>query len=65
VSEKIERCKNCRFWQLLEGERGICRRNSPLPRDLEQAQDGRSVIYRVSWPETHESDWCGEFQSHR
>jgi hypothetical protein len=61
LSEPIESCKTCRFWQFLEPGRGICRRNSPLPRDQEMGKDGRSVVYRVSWPETHEADWCGEF----
>jgi len=63
VTKHNERCLNCRFWQALQAEHGICRRNSPVPRDLEQALDGRSVVYRVSWPETHETDWCGDFQS--
>ena len=63
MSEQAEFCKSCRYWQLLETSRGICRRNSPLPRDQELGQDGRSVVYRVSWPETHEADWCGEFQA--
>jgi hypothetical protein len=63
VSEPIERCKNCRFWQPLQVDHGICRRNSPVPRDQELGEDGRSVVYRVSWPETYVADWCGEFES--
>ena len=62
MSEQIERCKNCRFWQVLQDGHGICRKNSPVPRDQELGEDGRSVVYRVSWPETHEADWCGDFQ---
>ena len=25
-------------------------------------REGRSVVYRFSWLETHEADWCGEFE---
>jgi hypothetical protein len=62
VGEQKEQCKDCRFWQFMQNERGICRRNSPVARDMQMGEDGRSVVYRVSWPETHEADWCGDFQ---
>ena len=55
-----ETCKGCHFWRRLgliehgetENRRGRCKRNAPVDRGMNNA----------FWPETHESDWCGEFK---
>lgn len=57
--EEIE-CGDCRFWRhsssTPSAEYGECRRNAP------QATLHFSGANRTYWPETADSDWCGEFQ---
>lgn len=52
---KQPRCEDCRFWEryLDDDPCGVCRIRRPLIDD-----DGDTI-----WPETHENDWCGEFQA--
>ena len=53
------KCESCRFWHHLptseDGERGECRRYAPRP-GSSPADDNY-----VSWAETFNSDWCGEW----
>lgn len=49
-------CECCRYWSPFSGRWGMCRRHSPLPLVTER----ESVQAR--WPETHETDTCGEWQ---
>ena len=56
----MKKCELCNFWypkgknrttsgEILYGE---CRRNTP-----------NGVDGRAKWPNTNESDWCGEFKT--
>lgn len=52
-------CEGCGFWDRLGGRaRGLCRRSAP--RTLMSTSDEGADI-RAVWPETLESDWCGQF----
>lgn len=53
------RCEGCAFWDSRgTAARGLCRRSAPrtLICSLEGEPDVRAV-----WPETLDSDWCGQF----
>ena len=54
-------CAGCRFWNRHDAqESGDCARYPPTPTALRTTEDGsREIVSR--WPETHESDGCGEF----
>jgi hypothetical protein len=62
---KEQRCANCLYWVAeREGEEwGDCRRRAPLPNmaDLIPPNGTPSPSYVAIWPETEESDWCGEW----
>lgn len=49
------KCANCRFWDRhpYDVSFGSCRIFRPMVHDSGN----------TSWPETHDEDWCGEFQS--
>jgi hypothetical protein len=52
-------CKLCRFFMLLEGDVGECRRRAPVPRALPREPVGPLI---AEWPIVCYDDWCGEFE---
>ena len=50
-------CEKCVFWELILGDTGLCRRNSPAPPGPNEDA--------YMWPRTDVEDWCGEFQQKR
>ncbi len=55
------RCDTCRWWErTVFGDThlscGTCRRRSPRFRSQDESDDGH-------WPDTNDSDWCGEWQA--
>lgn len=51
-----DRCSTCRYWDKNAYDpRGLCRINPP-----QTFQDSEGN-FRHGWPETRESDWCGQF----
>jgi len=56
VSERLERCETCRWWDREDSMVGICHRRAPLPwHDFDDAPPASW------WPTTNENDWCGEW----
>ena len=57
-------CYNCRFWDQLTDSQGACRRYPPKPVTL-CAEEEKSLLdnYKAHWPDTHITDFCGEFQA--
>ena len=75
MSERTERCDNCRFWDGWidgnedDGYLGHCRRYPPTfaPQKCIEDYFGNSVdvsepLCLGLWPLTDESWWCGEWQ---
>lgn len=56
MSERVETCVSCRFWERrIDGYKiGQCRKKAPNP----SSQDNECAW----WPTTGEVDWCGEFK---
>ena len=65
-------CRNCHYWVPGHGGGAIgeCRRYAPKPhntglalrrRDRSDATEGNAA----SWPETHRTEWCGEWEAER
>jgi len=55
-------CSNCVFWEAPQSEPkqvGECRRYAPRP-SVDGGHAERSTVF-TTWPNTYESDWCGEF----
>ena len=62
MSEREERCENCKFWFRLNAY-GHCRRYPPIP-SMYADSDGRGSyvgIAETNWPETSVGQWCGEY----
>jgi hypothetical protein len=55
------KCEDCAFyetfWKSDDEELGLCRRHTVGP--LDQKHTGEE--YKAWWPETHSTDWCGEY----
>jgi hypothetical protein len=52
-------CESCRFWEPTSaGDRGWCRRKSPVPFLGEKNRD-------ALWPMTTDTDWCGEYRKRK
>lgn len=62
----MTQCGTCRFWsQPPEGERagfGHCARYPPTVIITSLETDDVGPGYQTAWPETHQSDGCGEHQ---
>lgn len=70
------RCRECKFWQCDNPEQyiyGDCHRRAPLTEKHVTAKSARwggeglaeltiTDTRRPAWPNTHEDDWCGEFE---
>ena len=57
-------CASCRWWELwwanpTERTLGMCRRYAPRPKRGAEIDDVDDSSF-ADWPNTHESDWCGE-----
>jgi hypothetical protein len=55
-------CSNCAFWEAPQSEPkqvGECRRYAPRP-SVDEGHAERATVF-TTWPNTYESDWCGEF----
>ena len=52
--EELGTCGDCRFWDRLEDDTGLCRRLAP--RAIRDASDIEDL-----WPRTILEDWCGEW----
>ena len=70
MSERIERCENCRWWlshrsiledeaEPEEGDAGECHRNAPIAHV--EPEEGESGNRMSVWPLTEIDDFCGEF----
>ena len=59
-----EECGRCRFWHDPDGKFAECRRYAPAPRTLctKKEKDTAQLCISSLWPDTHVSDWCGEFE---
>lgn len=60
-----DNCGNCRFW-ILSGQAGDCRRRAPTItlQSLWPAKDSEAEQALIAyWPNTGETDWCGEFEA--
>ena len=59
MSERVERCDRCRFWNDPDANgEGECRHNSP-----EMLKIGKSSTMTAEWPfPLKAADWCGQFQ---
>ena len=64
------KCKDCKYWEHnkkdKEGE-GFCKRYAPklvfgLLSSFERMFDDESIFWPI-WPETAQSEWCGEFEA--
>lgn len=55
-------CSNCKFWQALGMEEGICRRYPPTrDRDIEiKKHEWRNRPELFEYPITWDCMWCGE-----
>ncbi len=69
MSERAERCANCRFWHAIDSDAGECRRYPPqlASTDKQQAtveewtEDGWHMT--GAWPWTDDGGWCGEWEA--
>lgn len=73
VDEGEERCDGCRYWRKIDSSRdddhiiGECRRYAPtivagmVPEGA--TMDAFDEHERRIWPETDDSDWCGEWRA--
>jgi hypothetical protein len=53
VTERLEMCGSCRFYDPTGGTTGLCRRLAPT---------WRLDASRSEWPRVSATDWCGEFR---
>lgn len=57
-------CGSCRFW-VLTGEAGDCRRRAPtITKQSLWPSDSADVETALIayWPNTGETEWCGEYE---
>lgn len=67
-----ERCEFCCYWKKLpnvlklkSGEQGLCRRHSPILREIPNRKDSPVVFVTFGmgeFPITNEGDWCGDYK---
>lgn len=68
MSEKIERCGNCKFYKEDEPESdtGKCRRFPPVviavPLLCDLEDDEERLAPQSNWPDVDDINWCGEFR---
>ena len=57
-------CHGCRWWDQLTDSMGACKRYPPRPVSL-TAEEEKSLLdnYKAHWPDTHFTDFCGEFKA--
>jgi len=51
-------CAKCKYWDNANSNSGQCRRSAPQAVVFKVDSE---VEYRSVFPETVESDWCGDF----
>lgn len=57
-----EVCRNCRWWEDVDGESGQCRIRAPIAYgQLHRRVDDIDDV-DAFWPWSRYDDWCGEFQ---
>ena len=54
----MEKCKNCKFFELVDDINGKCHRHAPSPT---VAKGGEQDTYTVVMPTMKIEDWCGEY----
>ena len=53
-------CLTCDYCQVLDGQRGLCRRLAPRPTVM--MAEGKATIMQQPWPLVAVlQDWCGEY----
>ena len=67
------KCEDCRYWEMIDGKGGICKRFPPnstghpvqVMRRIVQGNrpSPTSFMGVTSWPKTTATDWCGEFRN--
>jgi hypothetical protein len=72
---RVERCETCRFWDQCDEVRGQCRRMPPIPNlayavlyakdadNIDHACERTMIDTYGLWPDTDNTDWCGEWQA--
>ena len=57
-------CYQCRCWDELTSEVGLCRRYAPRPLLLTSDQQAALIANaKPEWAETSRHEWCGDFQA--
>ena len=57
MTGKPMRCKNCRWWDLVDHN---CHRHPPFIESV-QTPEGKPIDYAI-FPPSRPDDWCGEFE---
>jgi hypothetical protein len=55
-----ERCFDCKFYQRMNADGGMCRRYAPRPILMGQMEAGRAASSTLQ-PTVSANAWCGEF----
>lgn len=63
------KCADCQFWERWGTERGGCHRMPPITgfrvegaqNQYQSVQVTITTSHNPIWPNTNQSDWCGEF----
>lgn len=57
-------CRTCRFWaaKFPNDWHSWCRRRAPFARLVVTTPDSCGGEVKPAWPQTRESDWCGEWE---
>lgn len=64
MTDRIDACATCRFFQSSKTGLGQCRRSAPSTNTADShLQPDRSVLYRAAWPSVDASEWCGEYEA--
>lgn len=53
---RFKGCAQCKHWDAINDDVGLCRRNPP-----KYVQEIEPTAYEAVWPQTKKQDWCGEY----
>ena len=62
----MTRCDTCKYWERHHAQfssvvdKGTCRRHAPRAALI---LDTEASVLDATWPETHDDEWCGEWEA--